>query len=39
LSGGWQNIGNPIPGTGGSASYLTPMRNNAQMFFRVITNP
>jgi hypothetical protein len=39
LSGGWQNIGNPIPGTGGSASYLTPTRNNAQMFFRVITNP
>jgi hypothetical protein len=39
LSGSWQNIGNPIPGTGGSASYLTPTRNNAQMFFRVITNP
>lgn len=39
LSGGWQNIGNPIPGTGNSVSYLTPTRNNAQMFFRVITNP
>ena len=39
LSGSWQNVGNPIPGTGGSASYLTPTRNNAQMFFRVITNP
>ncbi len=39
LSGGWQNIGNPILGTGNSVSYLTPTRNNAQMFFRVITNP
>jgi hypothetical protein len=39
LSGGWQNIGNPIPGTGNSVSYLTPTRNNVQMFFRVITNP
>ncbi|MGA9780261.1 MAG: hypothetical protein ACLPRE_10090 [Limisphaerales bacterium] len=39
LSGGWQNIGNPILGTGNSFSYLTPTRNNVQMFFRVITNP
>ena len=39
LSGGWQNIGNPILGTGNSMSYLTPTRTNAQMFFRVITNP
>jgi len=39
LSGGWQNIGNPILGTGGSVSYLTPTRANAQMFFRVIINP
>ena len=39
LSGGWQNIGNPILGTGNSISYLTPTRTNAQMFFRVITNP
>jgi Cytochrome c554 and c-prime len=39
LSGGWQNIGNPILGTGSPVSYLTPTRNNAQMFFRVITNP
>ena len=39
LSGGWQNIGNPILGTGNSVSYLTPTRNNVQMFFRVITNP
>ncbi len=39
LSGGWQNIGSPLPGTGSSISYLTPMRNNAQMFFRVLHNP
>ena len=39
LSGGWQNIGNPILGTGDPVSYVTPTRNNAQMFFRVITNP
>jgi hypothetical protein len=39
LSGGWRNIGSPILGTGGSASYLTATRTNAQMFFRVITNP
>lgn len=39
LSGGWQNIGNPITGTGSPISYLTSMRNNPQMFFRVLTNP
>jgi Cytochrome c554 and c-prime len=39
LSGGWQNIGNPIAGTGDSISYLTPTRNNAQQFFRVVTTP
>jgi hypothetical protein len=38
LSGGWQNISTNIPGTGGSISYLTPTRNNAQMFFRVISS-
>jgi hypothetical protein len=39
LSGGWRNIGSPIPGTGNSVSYLTATRTNAQMFFRVIMNP
>ncbi|HEU5396883.1 MAG TPA: cytochrome c3 family protein, partial [Verrucomicrobiae bacterium] len=39
LSGGWQNISTNIPGTGGSVSYLTPTRNNAQMFFRVVQTP
>jgi len=37
LSGGWQNIGNPILGTGGSLSYLTSTRNNVQQFYRVVT--
>lgn len=36
LTGGWVNISTNIPGTGGSISYLTPTRNNAQMFFRVV---
>jgi hypothetical protein len=39
LSGGWQNVGNPIQGTGNSVSYVTPTRNNVQMFFRVLHNP
>jgi hypothetical protein len=39
LSGGWQNIGSPVVGTGNSFSYLTETRTNAQMFFRVVTNP
>jgi hypothetical protein len=37
LVSGWQNIGNPIPGTGESMSYVTPTRNNAQQFYRVMT--
>jgi len=39
LTGGWQNISTNIPGTGGSISYLTPTRNNVQMFFRVVHTP
>ncbi|HEV2391713.1 MAG TPA: hypothetical protein VG146_05040 [Verrucomicrobiae bacterium] len=39
LSGGWQNVGGPIAGTGSPISYVTPTRNNAQMFFRVIQMP
>ena len=39
LNGGWSNITTNIPGTGGTISYLTPTRNNVQMFFRVVTNP
>jgi hypothetical protein len=39
LTGSWQNISTNIPGTGGSISYLTPTRNNAQMFYRVKHTP
>ena len=39
LAGNWYNISTNIPGTGGSISYLTPTRNNAQMFFRVVHTP
>jgi nitrate reductase cytochrome c-type subunit len=39
LTGGWQNISTNIPGTGGSISYLTPTRDNVQMFFRVVHTP
>jgi hypothetical protein len=39
LTGGWQNISTNIPGTGASISYLTPTRNNLQMFFRVVHTP
>ena len=36
LTGTWQNISTNIPGTGTSVSYLTPTRNNVQMFYRVV---
>jgi hypothetical protein len=39
LGGGWQNIGTPIAGTGAPISYVTPTRQNAQMFFRVESTP
>jgi hypothetical protein len=39
LTGTWQNISTNIPGTGGSFSYLTPTRGNAQWFFRVVHTP
>jgi hypothetical protein len=35
LSGGWQNIGAPITGTGETMSYVTPTRQNAMQFYRV----
>ena len=35
LSGGWQNIGQPIAGTGKAVSYVTPTRQNVQQFYRV----
>ncbi len=39
LSGGWQNVGSPIPGTGNAISYVTPTRSNAQQFYRVTHTP
>jgi len=39
IGGTWQNIGGPIAGTGGSISYVTPTRSNAQQFFRVLHTP
>jgi hypothetical protein len=39
VAGGWQNVGAPIPGTGQSISYVTPMRINAQQFYRVMHTP
>jgi hypothetical protein len=37
LGGGWQNVGAPIPGTGTAVSYVTPTRQNAQQYYRVVT--
>jgi hypothetical protein len=39
LSAGWQNVGDPIAGTGQSISYVTPTRSNAQQFYRVVHTP
>ncbi len=39
LGGGWVNIGSPIAGTGESMSYVTPMRPNAQQYYRVMHTP
>jgi hypothetical protein len=36
LSSGWQNLGNPIAGTGKAISYVTPTRDGVQQFFRVL---
>jgi nitrate reductase cytochrome c-type subunit len=39
LTGNWSNVSTNIPGTGSSISYLTPTRNNTQMFYRVAHTP
>ncbi|MCS7089133.1 MAG: hypothetical protein NZM03_00170 [Limisphaera sp.] len=36
LGTGWQNIGQPIQGTGQAVSYLTPTRGNVQQYYRVV---
>lgn len=39
LGGGWQKVGEPIPGTGSAISYVTPTRSNAQQYYRVSHTP
>jgi hypothetical protein len=39
LTATWSNISTNIPGTGSTVSYLTPTRNNTQMFYRVLHTP
>jgi hypothetical protein len=36
MTGTWENIGEPVPGTGSSISLVTPTRNSTQQFFRVV---
>jgi hypothetical protein len=35
LSGSWQDVSPPLPGTGAAVSFLAPTRKNLQQFFRV----
>ncbi len=39
LSGGWQNVGSPVAGTGSSISLFTPTRKNVQQYYRVYHTP
>jgi hypothetical protein len=39
LSGGWQNIGPAVVGTGTTMSYVTPTRPGVQQFYRVVIVP
>jgi len=39
VSGGWQNVGSAIAGTGQAVSYVTPTRENVQQFYRVVHTP
>ncbi len=39
LTGNWSNVSTNIPGTGSTISYLTPTRNNTQMYYRVVHTP
>jgi hypothetical protein len=36
---GWQDVGDPIPGTGNNHSYLGSTRGSAQQFYRVVESP
>lgn len=35
-SGGWQNLGTPVTGTGQPVSYVTPTRTGVQQYYRVV---
>jgi len=37
-NGGWDNVSGLIDGTGTTMSYVAPTRENAQMFYRVVTS-
>ncbi len=37
MGSGWENVGEPIQGTGSPISYVTPTRDDAQLFFRIVT--
>ena len=39
LSASWQNVGQPVTGTGEAYSFLTPTRNDKQQYFRVVHTP
>ena len=39
ISGTWQNLGTPIPGTGNTISYVTPTRTKVQQYYRVVSTP
>jgi hypothetical protein len=38
MSESWQNVGDPIVGTGSRMSYVTPTRTKVQQFYRVMHN-
>lgn len=39
LSASWQNVGDPVQGTGESYSFLTPTRLDKQQYYRVVHTP
>jgi hypothetical protein len=39
INGTWMNLSSNIAGTGGTISYVTPIRTNVQQYFRVISTP
>jgi len=39
LNGSWQNVGDPIQGTGESFSFMTSTRNDTQQYYRVVHTP